>query len=68
MKLPNRLMPIPGPVVRFVAIFLGKQTFAQRICGSLQVDIEKTRHILDWNPPVSLDIELKKTVDWFLRK
>lgn len=68
MKLPNRLIPIPMPVIRFIAILLGKRAVAQRLCGSLQVDIEKTRRLLGWNPPVSLDAGLKKTVDWFLAK
>jgi UDP-glucose 4-epimerase len=68
MKLPNRLMPIPMPVIRFVASLLGKRAIAQRLCGSLQVDIEKTRRLLEWNPPVSLDAGLKKTIDWFLAK
>jgi nucleoside-diphosphate-sugar epimerase len=68
MKLPNRLIPIPMPVIRFIAILLGKRAVAQRLCGSLQVDIEKTRRLLEWNPPVSLDAGLKKTIDWFLAK
>lgn len=68
MQLPNRLMPVPMPVIRFFAILLGKQGVAQRLCGSLEVDIEKTRRLLGWNPPVSLDAGLRKTVDWFLAK
>ena len=34
---------------------MGKQDVTQRLCGSLQVDIEKTRRLLGWSPPLSLD-------------
>jgi UDP-glucose 4-epimerase len=33
---------------------------AQRLCCSLQVDIEKTRRLMDWTPPISLDEGLKR--------
>ena len=39
---------------------VGKPDVAQRLCGSLQVDIEKTRRLLDWSPPLSLDEGLRK--------
>jgi nucleoside-diphosphate-sugar epimerase len=39
---------------------VGKPDVAQRLCGSLQVDIEKTRRILGWNPLLTLDQGLKK--------
>ncbi|MEO6320465.1 MAG: hypothetical protein ABIR56_07290 [Polaromonas sp.] len=38
----------------------GKPDVAQRLCGSLQVDIEKTRRLLGWTPPLSLDEGLKR--------
>ena len=34
---------------------LGKQSVAQRLFGSLQVDMEPTRQLLGWTPPLSLD-------------
>ena len=37
-----------------------KQDVAQRLCGSLQVDIEKTRRLLGWTPPISLDEGLRR--------
>jgi nucleoside-diphosphate-sugar epimerase len=42
---------------------LGKRDVARRLCGSLQVDIEKTRRLLGWNPPLTLDQGLKKAVE-----
>jgi UDP-4-keto-D-QuiNAc 4-reductase len=42
------------------AALLGKNAAAQRLCGSLQVDISKARDILGWVPPVSVDEGLRR--------
>jgi nucleoside-diphosphate-sugar epimerase len=39
---------------------LGKPGVAQRLCGSLQVDISKTRELLGWMPSLSLDEGLRR--------
>ena len=39
---------------------VGKPDVAQRLCGSLQVDIEKTRRLLGWTPPLSLDEGMRR--------
>lgn len=49
-----RLIPVPIGAIRALAGLLGKADFAQRLCGSLQVDISKTRALLGWAPPLSL--------------
>ena len=57
---PARLIPVPASWLKLAATMAGKQDVAQRLCGSLQVDIEKTRRLLDWKPPLTLDQGLKK--------
>ena len=57
------LLPIPAFLLETGAAFLGRRSVAQRLCGSLQVDIEKTRRLLCWNPPLTLDKGLKKAVE-----
>ncbi len=52
---PARLIPVPTSILKLAATVVGKSDVAQRLCGSLQVDIEKTRRLLGWTPPVSLD-------------
>jgi nucleoside-diphosphate-sugar epimerase len=58
---PARLVPAPVSWLKLAAAGLGKQDVALRLCGSLQVDIEKTRRLLGWSPPLSLDQGLKRT-------
>lgn len=63
---PSRLLPIPQWLLTRSLKILGKGDMAQRLCGSLQVDISKTKELLGWIPPVSVDEELRKTVEFFL--
>jgi nucleoside-diphosphate-sugar epimerase len=57
------LVPVPAAVLELGAALLGKRAVAQRLCGSLQVDIEKTRNLLNWTPPLTLDQGLRKAVE-----
>lgn len=61
-----RLMPVPESVLRSAATIIGKSHVGERLCSSLRVDIEKTRGLLGWAPPVSVDQALKKTARYFL--
>ncbi|NOY71744.1 MAG: SDR family oxidoreductase [Gammaproteobacteria bacterium] len=61
-----RLLPVPAILIKFAAGLLGKHAMSQRLLGSLQVDISKTRELLDWAPPVSVDSALEKTARFFL--
>ncbi len=63
---PARLLPVPAAWLDGAARLLGKGAVAQRLCGSLQVDIEKTRRLLDWTPPVTVDEALRETARHFL--
>ena len=60
MNRPARLIPVPVSLLKGAAALVGKQDMAQRLCGSLQVDIQKTRQLLAWCPPLTLDQGLKK--------
>ncbi len=63
---PARLIPIPARLLEAVAVLVGKRVLAQRLCGSLQVDISKARELLGWVPPVKMEEALRKTVQHFL--
>jgi len=64
---PARLFPVPIGLLKTAATLIGKRDMAQRLLGSLQVDISKTREVLGWIPPVSVDEGLKRTAHWYLQ-
>ena len=57
------LLPIPAFMVEHCVALLGKRALAQRLCGSLQIDIEKNRRLLGWTPPLTLDQGLQIAVE-----
>jgi nucleoside-diphosphate-sugar epimerase len=56
---PARLFYAPASVLELGAAMLGKRSICQRLCESLQVDIRKTRELLGWAPPVTVDEGLR---------
>jgi nucleoside-diphosphate-sugar epimerase len=63
-----RLLPMPEWLLKLAASTLGKQAFAQRLCGSLQVDINKNRELLGWTPPINMDKAMRQTAGHYLEK
>lgn len=59
------LVPVPVMVLRAGARMAGREAVVQRLCDSLQVDISKTRQVLDWTPPVRVDDALRETARHF---
>ena len=55
-----RLISVPESWLRIVAKLLGKSAEADRLLGSLTVDITKVRELLDWRPVVSMGQQLRK--------
>lgn len=68
LQKPLRLIPVPPWLLEFVARLMGKGDFSKRLCGSLQVDISKTRELLNWSPGTSVDQGLTNTVRYFLKQ
>lgn len=60
------LIPVPESLIMLGATLLGRKSAAERVLGSLRVDISKTRERLQWQPPVSVEDGLNKTVEHFL--
>lgn len=63
-----RLISVPPAVLKLGAAMVGKPELAQRLCGSLQVDISKTRQVLGWTPPLSVAEGLKKAAEGYWRE
>jgi nucleoside-diphosphate-sugar epimerase len=57
-----RLLPVPMKVIEKLAQLLGKSAIADRLCGSLQVDISHTKETLGWKPPVSFEEGIKRSM------
>ncbi len=60
--VPARLLPVPVWALQAGATLLGKGDAVQRLCGNLQVDISKSRNLLGWVPPVSVEEGLRRAM------
>lgn len=56
----DRLFSVPLWFLKSCATAVGKNNFFQRLCGSLQVDISKSKNLLNWSPTVSVDEGLRR--------
>lgn len=65
---PARLLPVPTSLLEAGGTLFGRRDMALRLWGSLRVDISKTRELLGWNPPISVDEGLLRTAQGFVNK
>lgn len=56
------LLPFPVSLMSFVAKLIGKVDVANRLFSSLLVDSSKARDLLGWQPVITMDEQLNKTV------
>ncbi len=52
------LLPIPVWMLNFLLILVGKKQAADRLLGSLQVDIAKSKVLLGWEPVTTMEKQL----------
>jgi nucleoside-diphosphate-sugar epimerase len=62
MGRPARLFYVPDTFLKSGAALLGRRSVYQRLCASLQADIGKTRRLLGWTPPLSVEKGLRRAV------
>jgi nucleoside-diphosphate-sugar epimerase len=62
MKRQVRLVSIPVCILDMSTKLIGKHKVAERLLGSLQVDIGDTCRLLDWSPAVGVDEALRRAV------
>ncbi len=60
LNLPVHLLPVPVCILKNILRLLGKRVIAERLLGSLRVDISKTYALLNWKPSVSVDEGLRR--------
>jgi nucleoside-diphosphate-sugar epimerase len=62
-----RLFYVPTACLKLVAVLVNNPGIYQRLCGSLQLDITKTRQVLGWVPPVSVNEGLRRAAEGLYR-
>jgi nucleoside-diphosphate-sugar epimerase len=67
MHRPARLVPVPMGLLGALAALTGKRAAMHRLCSSLEVDISKSRRLLGWAPPLSLDEAFDRAVQALCR-
>ena len=64
----SKLITVPTALITLGAKLIGRSDISRRLCGSMQVDINKTKAFLGWSPPVSANEGLRQTATHFLKK
>jgi nucleoside-diphosphate-sugar epimerase len=67
LNRPAHLWSWATPILHTLLRITGRDALIQRLYGSLQVDINKTRTLLDWAPPISSGEALRLTAEGFRR-
>ncbi len=62
-KVASRLLPCPPSFLRMIAKISGKKSVADRLCQSLQVNINKAKRLLEWTPPFTVEQGLQATAN-----
>lgn len=57
---PVRLFYVSLSLLKLGAVLINKPGVYHRLCGSWQLDITKTRPLLGWTPPISVDEGLRR--------
>lgn len=63
-----RLIPVAVSWMTFAAKLVGKEAVANRLFGSLQLDISKATNLLGWKPVITMEQQLQKTAETYLNK
>ena len=61
----NQAVNIPAKFINTAASAIGKSGVAQRLSGSLQVDISKAKTLLGWRPKYSTSESIRKTARFY---
>jgi nucleoside-diphosphate-sugar epimerase len=67
MGRPSRLFPMPAAALRVLGALTGRRGELRRLCDSLVIDASDTRARIGWEPPLSVDAGLERTVHWYLQ-
>ncbi|MEJ2619049.1 MAG: SDR family oxidoreductase [Candidatus Thiodiazotropha sp.] len=63
MGVKARLFPLPDLILHLLGVLSGQSAAIERLCGDLQVDIEKNRRLLEWMPKRSVEAALRDMIE-----
>jgi nucleoside-diphosphate-sugar epimerase len=66
LQVRDPLFRVPPALLYALGRVTGKRAMVDRLCGSLQLDIERTREVLDWAPPQSPEDAVREAVAAYL--
>jgi nucleoside-diphosphate-sugar epimerase len=67
MGIKSKLVKIPLWLLVTSLKLIRKERYSKRLLNSLQVDISKSRQLLGWKPPATIDESLAKTIKEYKR-
>jgi len=56
------LIPVPVTLLKGIFDIVGKASLSDRMCGDLQVDVNKAKTLLDWKPPYTVQHGIATTI------
>ena len=62
------IFPIPARILRVMFGLVGKKELSNRLIDSFRVDMSKTKKLLNWAPPFTLDQGIMKTIKSYLTR
>jgi UDP-glucose 4-epimerase len=62
---PARLIAVPPALLRAAGALTGRRAVIDRLTGSLQLDTDRIRRVLDWHPPYTTREGLEATAAWY---
>ncbi|WP_205859182.1 UDP-glucose 4-epimerase family protein [Pleionea sediminis] len=67
LEVNTNLIPISQNFLKICFNMIGRQDLYIKLCSSLEIDISKTKELLNWKPEVSMASTLKSTATDFLK-
>lgn len=64
MGIKVKLIPVPSFLVKVGLCLFGRFKQSQRLLGNLQVNHDKAKHLLGWNPPISVNEGLRQMCEF----
>ena len=68
LQCKNRLFYLPRGLLQVLTSAIGKSQEFQRLFDSLQVDIDKNRQLLNWQPQTSMQSALQQTINFYQKE